>query len=184
MVRTSETVRRGGVEIETYVDGNGSTLVILPSYGRDSGEDYDDITARTARAGWQVLRTQPRGVAGSRGPMSGVTLHHLADDVAAVIRTLAGGRAVLLGHAFGHALARMVATDHPDLVTAVILAALIGVALSGAICGLAASLLSNFAAYAASLAGYTVAIIAGDASSSLDQVFVLAVSRASEIAIG
>lgn len=61
---------------------------------------------------------------------------------------------------------------------------LIGVALWGALCGFAASLLSNFAAYAASLAGYTVAIIAGDASSSLDQIFVLAVSRASEIAIG
>lgn len=123
MTRISRTVRRAGVEIETYVDGDGPTLVILPSYGRDSGEDYDDVTARTAQAGWQVLRPQPRGVAGSRGPMEGVTLHHLADDVASVIRDLGGGRAVLLGHAFGHALARMVATDHPDLVTAVILAA-------------------------------------------------------------
>ncbi len=61
---------------------------------------------------------------------------------------------------------------------------LIGVAVWGALCGFAASLLSNFAAYAAALAGYTVAIIAGEASSSLDQVFFLAVSRASEIIIG
>ena len=61
---------------------------------------------------------------------------------------------------------------------------LLGLAVWGALCGFAASVLSNFAAYAASLAGYTVAIIAGDASSSLDQIFVLAVSRASEIAIG
>ena len=61
---------------------------------------------------------------------------------------------------------------------------LLGLALWGAICGFTASLLSNFAAYAASLAGYTAAIIAGDASSSLNQIFVLAVSRASEIAIG
>ncbi len=70
-----------------------------------------------------MLRPQPRGIAGSKGPLTGVTLHDLADDVAAVIRILGGGRAVLLGHAFGHALSRMVATDHPDLVTAVILAA-------------------------------------------------------------
>ncbi len=61
---------------------------------------------------------------------------------------------------------------------------LIGVAVWGALCGFTATLLSNYAAYGASLAGYTVAIIAGDASSSLDQVFVLAVSRASEIMIG
>ncbi len=45
---------------------------------------------------------------------------------------------------------------------------LLGLAVWGALCGFVASLLSNFAAYAASLAGYTVAIIAGDASSSFD----------------
>ena len=55
--------------------------------------------------------------------MVDVTLHDLAADVAAVIQNLGGGRAVLLGQAFGQALARMVATDYPDLVTAVILAA-------------------------------------------------------------
>ena len=56
--------------------------------------------------------------------MMGVTLHDLADDVAAVIRDLGGGcPAVLLGHAFGHALARMTATDHPELIRGVILAA-------------------------------------------------------------
>ena len=116
-------VRTAGVAIETYVDGDGPALVILPSYGRDGGEDFDDITARLVRAGWRVLRPQPRGIAGSKGPMAGVTLHDLADDIAAVIRTLGAGRAALLGHAFGQALSRMVATDHPDLVAAVVLAA-------------------------------------------------------------
>ncbi len=53
--------------------------------------------------------------------MAGVTLHDLAHDAAA-IRSLGGGRAMLLGHAFGHALSRMVATDRPDLLEAVILA--------------------------------------------------------------
>ena len=123
MDRVSRIVRRPGVEIETYVDGSGPALVVLPSYGRDGGEDYDDITARVAQAGWQVLRLQPRGVAGSTGPMTGVTLHDLADDVAAVIRDLSGGRAVLLGHAFGHAVSRLVAINHPRQVAAVILAA-------------------------------------------------------------
>ena len=116
-------VRAAGAAIETYVEGDGPALVVLPSYGRDGGEDFDGITARLVRAGWRVLRPQPRGIAGSKGPMAGVTLHDLADDVAAVIRTLGGGRAVLLGQAFGQALSRMVATDHPDLVAAGILAA-------------------------------------------------------------
>ena len=67
MGRTGEMVRMGAVAIETYVEGDGPTLVILPSYGRDGGADYDDITAQTARDGWRVLRPQPRGVAGSEG---------------------------------------------------------------------------------------------------------------------
>ena len=121
--RASQTVRRPGVKIETFVDGAGPALVILPSYGRDGGQDYDDITARLVRAGWLVLRPQPRGVAGSVGPMTGLTLHDLAEDVAATIRDLGAGSAVLLGHAFGHALSRMTATDHPGLVRGVILAA-------------------------------------------------------------
>lgn len=121
--RNSALVRNADVEIETYVDGEGPALVILPSYGRDGGADFDDITTRLLEAGWLVLRPQPRGIGGSNGPMTGVTLHHLAADIAAVIRQLANGRAVLLGHAFGHALSRMVATDYPQAVTAVILAA-------------------------------------------------------------
>ena len=123
MARTSEVVRAAGVEIETYVDGDGPTLVILPSYGRDGGEDFDDITMRVVGAGWRVLRPQPRGIGRSKGPMTRVTLHDLANDVAAVIRTLGGGCAALLGQAFGQALSRMVATDHPNLVVAVVLAA-------------------------------------------------------------
>jgi pimeloyl-ACP methyl ester carboxylesterase len=106
-----------------YIDGEGPAFVILPSYGRDSGEDYDDIAARVAEAGWKVVRPQPRGVAGSKGPMTGLTLHDLANDVALAIRSSSKGPVVLLGHAFGNLLARMVTTDHPALVKAVILAA-------------------------------------------------------------
>ena len=121
--RRSEIVRENGVEIETYVDGDGPAFVILPSYGRDGGEDYDDITARLVAAGWKVLRPQPRGVARSRGPMTGLTLHDLANDVAMCIRALGNASVVMLGHAFGNVLARVVTTDHPHLVSAAILAA-------------------------------------------------------------
>ncbi len=65
---------------------------------------------------------------------------------------------------------------------------LIGLALWGAACALVATLLRNFAAYAAALAGYTAAIIARDtlgATGGPDgQVFMIAITRASEICIG
>jgi uncharacterized membrane protein YccC len=65
---------------------------------------------------------------------------------------------------------------------------LVSLALWGAACALVATLLRNFAAYAAALAGYTAAIIASDqlgATGGLNgQAFTLAVYRASEICLG
>src|SRR5215813_13239305 len=66
---------------------------------------------------------------------------------------------------------------------------LAGVALWGAACAFAATLLRNFASYSAALAGYTVAIVAGDLLGATGGVnagaaFLLAVSRATEICIG
>jgi len=65
---------------------------------------------------------------------------------------------------------------------------LVGLALWGAACALVATLLRNFAAYAAALAGYTAAIIAYDQLGATGgpngQAFMLAIDRASEIGIG
>ncbi len=61
-------------------------------------------------------------------------------------------------------------------------------ALWGAACGLAATLLRNFAAYGAALAGFTAAVIASDELGAVGgangDAFMLAVTRASEICIG
>src|ERR1700688_237320 len=65
---------------------------------------------------------------------------------------------------------------------------LIGLALWGAVCAFVATLLGNFASYAAALAGYTAAIIAGDELGATGGVngeaFTLAITRVSEIWIG
>jgi uncharacterized membrane protein YccC len=65
---------------------------------------------------------------------------------------------------------------------------LFGLALWGAACGFVATLLRNFAAYAAALAGYTAVIIAADelgaTGGANGDAFMLAVSRANEISIG
>ena len=52
------------------------------------------------------------------------------------------------------------------------------------LCGLMATVLRNFAGYAAALAGYTAAIVFADALPAPEQTFALAVSRATEICIG
>jgi uncharacterized membrane protein YccC len=65
---------------------------------------------------------------------------------------------------------------------------LVGLALWGGACALVATLLRNFAAYAAALAGFTAAIVANDQLGATGgpngQAFMLAVYRVSEIWIG
>jgi Fusaric acid resistance protein family len=66
---------------------------------------------------------------------------------------------------------------------------LVALALWASACALLATLLHNFASYAAALAGYTAAIIAADelgatGGPNANAVFLLAVYRASEICIG
>src|SRR5262249_32813900 len=65
---------------------------------------------------------------------------------------------------------------------------LVGLALWAAACALLATLLANFGSYAAALAGYTAAIIGADQLGATGgpngQVFMLAVTRVSEIWLG
>lgn len=122
MRRTRELVASGDATIDVIAEGAGPLVVLLPSRGRNS-EDYDEVAAGIARAGYRVLRPQPRGTCRSTGPMTGLTLHDFAGDVAAVIEYAGGGPAVVAGHAFGNWVARMTAADHPRLVRGVVILA-------------------------------------------------------------
>jgi pimeloyl-ACP methyl ester carboxylesterase len=120
--RTRQFVRYGEVAIDVIVEGRGPAIVLLPSLARDS-EDYDAVAEGLAAAGYRVLRPQPRGIGKSTGPMTGISLHDFARDVAEVIKALADSKAVIVGHAYGNWVARMTAVDHPALVRGVVIAA-------------------------------------------------------------
>jgi pimeloyl-ACP methyl ester carboxylesterase len=110
------------VQIEYLDQGEGPVIVILPSLGR-SGRDYDEVAKYLVADGFRVLRPEPRGIGGSRGPMENLDLHHFAADVAAVLDQERTGPVLMVGHAWGSQPARMLAADRPDLVRAVVLAA-------------------------------------------------------------
>lgn len=120
--RAREIVSYDNVRIDVITEGSGPMVVLLPGRGRDS-EDFDELAAGIARAGFRVLRPQPRGAGASSGPMQGLTLHDFARDIAAVIRHAGGKPAVIAGHAFGSWVARMTAVDYPDLVRGVAIVA-------------------------------------------------------------
>jgi pimeloyl-ACP methyl ester carboxylesterase len=110
------------VRIEVIAQGVGPVIVILPSLGRGA-EDYNVVAALLAKDGFRVLRPQPRGIGASTGPLTDLTLHDFAADIAAVIEYEGKGPAVVVGHAYGHYVAGTLATDRPELVRGVVLAA-------------------------------------------------------------
>ncbi|HAJ46649.1 MAG TPA: hypothetical protein DCL54_08725 [Alphaproteobacteria bacterium] len=110
----SKLLQRPGVTIEALVEGQGPLIVMIPSLGR-LAEDFNDLSARLIAEGFRTARVQPRGIGDSTGPMDGQTVFSLADDTAAVIEGL-GGKAIIIGHAFGQRQARA----RPELVIAVV----------------------------------------------------------------
>ncbi len=115
-------VANGAANILVRRQGAGRLIVLLPSQARDS-DDYDVLADGITAAGYRVLRPQPRGIGQSTGPLTGITLEDLAEDIASVIAAEGAGKAVILGHAFGHYVARMVAHAFPEQVKGIVVAA-------------------------------------------------------------
>src|SRR5438270_11542097 len=98
--RTRSLVTYDNVSIDLLAEGAGPLIVLLPSRGRDS-EDYDEVAAGLAKAGFRVLRPQPRGVHASRAPLTDITLRGLAGDVATAVERENAGLAVMSANAWG-----------------------------------------------------------------------------------
>jgi pimeloyl-ACP methyl ester carboxylesterase len=110
--------QNGDGRIEVLSQGDGPVIVLLPSLGRGAS-DFDAIALRLASAGYRVLRPQPRGTGQSVAPLTGINLHDYAADVATVIEQDRMGPAFVVGHGFGNRVARLLAADRPELVSAV-----------------------------------------------------------------
>jgi pimeloyl-ACP methyl ester carboxylesterase len=117
---STQYVSAGPVQLRVRVAGAGKLLVLLPGLGRPA-TDLDPLAAQLLAGGYRVAQPDPRGSGDSTGPLDGLTLHDLAADASAVIEAIGDGPATLIGQAFGNRIARMTATDRPDLVRAVVL---------------------------------------------------------------
>ena len=117
-----KTVQRGDVRLEVLVQGHGQSMVLLPSLGRGA-EDFEPMADRLEADGFRVIRPQPRGIGGSTAPHSYADLHDCSNDIAAIIEAECDGPAILVGHAFGNRVSRLLATIRPDLVSGVVLVA-------------------------------------------------------------
>jgi pimeloyl-ACP methyl ester carboxylesterase len=115
-------LKHGALTTEVFAQGKGPIIVILPSLGR-SVRDYDAVSIKLAEAGFRVIRPEPRGIGASTGPMKNQNMHDFAKGIAEVIEAQKQGPVVVVGHAWGNFEARQLATDRPDLVRGVVIAA-------------------------------------------------------------
>jgi pimeloyl-ACP methyl ester carboxylesterase len=112
----------GEAMLEAVINGVGETVVLLPA-GSHHLSYLAPLAQQLAAAGFRTVAVNFRGVGASTGPVDGITLHHLAADVAGVIEALAVTPAHVVGHAFGSRVARCLAADRPELVRRVVLPA-------------------------------------------------------------
>ena len=111
----------GDSSIQTLIRGAGPTIVMLPSLGRGAS-DFHEVAEMLVQAGYRVVLPQPRGIGRSTGRMEDTTQHDWAADVAAVIKEV-GAPAIVVGHALGNRIARTLSSDHPELVSKIVLLA-------------------------------------------------------------
>jgi pimeloyl-ACP methyl ester carboxylesterase len=118
----TQMVARPRGQIETMVEGAGPTVLMIASLGRPAA-DFNDLSARLVQAGYRTVRFNASGIGRSTGPMKGVSLVDLAVDAAAVVQATGDGPVAVIGHAFGQRVARMLATERPELVSRVVMLA-------------------------------------------------------------
>ncbi len=115
-------VQDGDAKLRVFVEGSGPAIVLLPGQGRGP-RDLDALAKDLVSSGYRVVRPEPRGFGESVGPVEGLTLRDNARDVALAIEKVAAAPAIVVGLAFGNRVARMIASERPELVRGVVLIA-------------------------------------------------------------
>ncbi|QEW03609.1 alpha/beta fold hydrolase [Microbacterium lushaniae] len=115
-VATPQTFEPDGRAIPFVDEGEGPVVVLLP--GRGLNISYLGTLAHVlVEEGFRIVRIGSRTPA----PDAAVTMHDLAQDVVDVLDRLSLDSAWVGGHAFGGAVARTVALDHPDRTEGILL---------------------------------------------------------------
>lgn len=123
-VAVEKTKTFNDVTIEYYTMGNkeGDVVALLP--GGSLNVNYMMGLAKAlASKGNYVIAINPRGAGKSSGPGESLTLHDLGNDVFNVLQAEGATTACVVGHAIGNRIARMMTSDHPDMVQKVVLIA-------------------------------------------------------------
>ncbi len=107
-------VQRGDTTIEAFGYGHGDETVILAAGLARPADQVERLASELATEGIRAITFNYRGIGGSTGPIDGLTLHDLADDVWAIADRFGSRRVHLAGKTYGNRVMRTAASDQPD----------------------------------------------------------------------
>jgi pimeloyl-ACP methyl ester carboxylesterase len=121
----TRTVPVGDVSLAVAEAGDdpGRRVLLVHGFTADSGE-VDEVLDPLAHRGWHAVAPDLRGHGRSDHPTDAAaySFEILAADVLGLADTLGWDRFALVGHSMGGAVAQLIALDHPERLTGLVLA--------------------------------------------------------------
>jgi pimeloyl-ACP methyl ester carboxylesterase len=114
----------GGVSLQVAETGEGGRPLLLVHGFTADAEEVAGVLGPLAERGWHAVAPDLRGHGRSDRPTDpdAYSFELLAADVVALADDLGWDRFALLGHSMGGAVAQLVALDHPERLTGLVLA--------------------------------------------------------------
>jgi 3-oxoadipate enol-lactonase len=101
--------------------GDGPPVMLLHGWMASADLNWWVAYADLVEAGYRVLAIDHRGHGRGLRPIERFRLADCAADAAAVLRQLGAAPAVVVGYSMGGAIAQLVARDHPEVVSGLVL---------------------------------------------------------------
>lgn len=115
-------IERAGVRLAYEVRGSGPAVVLVQGLAMP-GRMWLDLPERVVERGLSAVVPDARGTGDSDAPLPPYSISGLADDLAAVIRAVDLGPAIVVGISLGGMTAQELALRHPEQVAGLVLAA-------------------------------------------------------------
>lgn len=103
--------------------GEGPAAMLLHGWMASADLNWCGQYGDLIRAGYRVLAIDHRGHGRGLRPLVPFRLTDCAEDAAAVLRRLGAAPGIVVGYSMGGAIAQLMASDHPDVVSGLVLSA-------------------------------------------------------------
>jgi 3-oxoadipate enol-lactonase len=101
--------------------GDGPPVMLLHGWFASADMNWLGVYGDLAAAGYRVLAMDHRGHGRGLRPLVRFRLADCADDTAAVLHELGVAPAIVVGYSMGGAITQLLARDHPEVASAIIL---------------------------------------------------------------